>query len=533
MHSPSLKHRHLLIAPIALASLVIFSNLNRADLLASTAIQNVNNDEQGTYEIYKGVQIKPAEDTQLNENDEIVILKKGSVLVRSEGLVVMEAGGMQIMSIAGVIHISYNGGNLTVAALSAPVLVQKGENLVLVPVNQKWRGDGVINSQKEGLPAWLKSRSPRKIPNTFRAQQLMAAAQFPINYPSYESPLNKAGIALREALSFAQFSMARTRNTEHSADESYRRMQMLVDSGEWDSAEELLDHPWHESHFRLPEGQKLLAESVARVSDQPKLAHKFLQILITDDRVWLLSYIHPDLRNIAWGINRPKLSHEALALHIYTLPVSDILPARLPEYILRKWMEDVESIAKSANDPSVILNSISEIIVDQINIYVKDGYPERAKNYRKILYGWRDDYSDHLSAEVLDSINELEKMENVEIDELLLEESEEIEDVEALAQEYMPAIEDPVSMLTPDEVQGRAYSLLRDAGALFTVETNIEAKNEFNAEVRNIVFGTPRGDLPFEFTLNVVSGEVFNVINDGEVMPYRLSLEAYVKWLKE
>ncbi|MFA7682478.1 MAG: hypothetical protein WCX61_05630, partial [Candidatus Peribacteraceae bacterium] len=117
----------------------------------------------------------------------------------------------------------------------------------------------------------------------------------------------------------------------------------------------------------------------------------------------------------------------------------------------------------------------------------------------------------------------------------LAEDRVEIRDEEPASsqEEHEAASSTPEQVFSPDVVQQSAEELLQNAGAVFTVQTVVTPEPSGFAHITNIVFATAEGDTMVDFTLDTVTGTASHIALRGEVLPYRLSLERLVAWLRE
>ena len=140
-----------------------------------------------------------------------------------------------------------------------------------------------------------------------------------------------------------------------------------------------------------------------------------------------------------------------------------------------------------------------------INRNKQYGYPQREKNYSRVLVQIADEYDVNIIVpEVKDEVSAEP-------------------DLEPASTELSTSSPD----LTPDQVKAQAYQILRDFGALFTVNTSIEPVSSETAEVNDVIFGNEARN----FTLNVVNNEVSDVEYQDKILPYSLGIDKYVEWV--
>ena len=121
--------------------------------------------------------------------------------------------------------------------------------------------------------------------------------------------------------------------------------------------------------------------------------------------------------------------------------------------------------------------------------------------------------------------------EQVLIEEEVKEEEKEVVPAPVVEVKQEEAVE--VSSYSPDVVERRAYTVLRDIGALFTVETTIDAVAPNTAQVRNIIFSGKSGDRTVDFHFDVAKGEIRQVILGNKEYPYSLTVEAFRDWIQK
>ncbi|MDP7646196.1 MAG: hypothetical protein QF400_03465, partial [Candidatus Peribacteraceae bacterium] len=225
---------------------------------------------------------------------------------------------------------------------------------------------------------------------------------------------------------------------------------------------------------------------------------------------------HPAYQRTAWALERPALSQEEQLVDLISFPQSDILQEAAPSAVLNRWLEDTKSVVEFVDDDEELINEILKLIMESIDSFKQYGYPQREKNYSRVLIQIANEYGKSITVPEI-------KEEEVP--------AESVEDTEPSRSEPVSAelsTSSPEPELTPDQVKAQAYQILRDFGALFTVNTSIEPVSSETAKVNGVIFGNEVRN----FTLNVINSEVSDVEYQGKILPYSLGIDKYVEWVE-
>lgn len=103
------------------------------------------------------------------------VLQEGSKLVQGEGIVGLRTGFFDVRGLSGAFTASVSGKNLSIAALTTPVIVREGEGTIVIPAGMQWR------TENAHLPAdwrtWHDDLLP--VPRHFLREQLASLKQPP------------------------------------------------------------------------------------------------------------------------------------------------------------------------------------------------------------------------------------------------------------------------------------------------------------------------------------------------------------------
>ena len=524
MSSEKLRHRHVLLAPILALTVVVTASQGGA-LHASVVVEHIENENEETQvlRVSDDLQVILFRGATVNQSEGLRI-EAGQALLSGRGLIKVDAGPFHLMSIAGAFHVTVRDQVVTAAAISAPVLVQWEEQVVLIPVGLQWRGRGKLVTLQEGAEAWFTARELKTMPVAFRLEQLTHLSS--LTEDSSDTPSSNIAF-LSESIGLdmepLQLPSARERAQERRTGALLKQVAMYAAKGDREGAHDLLTLEEAEDAVKSDSGVQALIKLLPESYGDPLLIRDVLTLLLQDARVWFLLSMHPDHRESVWGLGRPDLTEEQFLVHLITVPQSDILPVGLPSYVLERWQLNLSDTAESMEDPGTFLAHLLDLLTKLIRSYNHNDYPQRAALLTNLLLELADLHPAVISDERHAQLHELKNFDRVDVS--LFETAEEV-------LEESPE-EEPEPRLTPDQVKARAYELLREVGALFTIETVIEELSPTEASVRGLLFSTPKGESAFDFHLNVLSGQVFNVVQNGEISPFSLPLEEFAQWARK
>jgi len=316
----------------------------------------------------------------------------------------------------------------------------------------------------------------------------------------------------KDALLTVQLPLARQEAEAKRAKEDFDDLRKYVKAGEFKEAWNLFNELKENDVL----GKEMLIKLFPEVSANPPLADAVLQLVINDYQTWLLASSHPELRRFAWAVGAPKMSDEAALVEITSFPKSDVSKEAVEDSIRHYWEERVIKRANSLEGSTGFLLYIIDILIESVEEFRADGYPVRAEAYTETILRLADEFDYKIDNETAYRIMQLVREQKVRI----FDEGGSIEEKKEIEEEK-EAVE-----LTPDEVKSKAYEILRDAGALFTVKTEINPVSSTTAEVSGIIFF----DQERVFELDVVNSEVSQIVHEGRVMPFSLPISAYVSW---
>ena len=533
MDSSQKRHRHFVLSPVIAVILVLSFYVGDAPLTASVADSFAESGEYRIINFSGGVQSAAKDDARIEEMNGKPVLLDGAAIIKGQGIFEVSAGRMDITGISGAIYASLFDGEVTLSAITSPVLAEIGSSAVLVPVNYMWRSNGDLRPLKNGLDGWMESRGLKRIPFDFKQDILSSVSDFPEFSESAKTDLTAFSKSILSD-TFPFLLIPRSESGDETAGEDIlSAMESYVGGNDWEQFINAMDDPESEEVFSSRRGRMVLSRLLEKARENKRAFFKLVSVLAKDEKIELIMLMHPDYRSLAWDSHSPKFNGDRRALFAFNLPKSDILPEPVPPYILRGWREDIEKEADSLKKPELLIEAVSKVLLSMVDAFEKDGYPLRAQNYSEILFEWKEKYS-AISSATSGKIEELRAQKLVPLDALdkaLSAGSSANSDEPKENPQDAPAKE-PVLVISPDETKNLAYSILQEQGALFTAETAIDPQPGMKAEVKGIVFETPSGNLSFDLTLDVSASKVSSVSINGETMPFRMPIGEFVKWVK-
>ena len=113
--------------------------------------------------------------------EDLITCTDGAFLTRVVGMQFINVGDYRLTALDGSFYTSFRNGKLTVAALTAPVLVKSPAGSVLVPAYRQWKSSDDLLSvlEETGADKWFKDRELHTIPNRFLEEKLKSLSEFP------------------------------------------------------------------------------------------------------------------------------------------------------------------------------------------------------------------------------------------------------------------------------------------------------------------------------------------------------------------
>lgn len=531
-HIQRMRHRHMVVLPVFIALLTAgFAGqaLHLSSNVSLTGTQ-ISTESLKRFSLLSGVYGVLYSGGSFTESQGAISLEEGSVLLASDGIIRLRAGETAFTAFDGAFHVTRASGDTTVAAITTPVAVTIGEQRMVVPAGMQWTLTGdLLLPFRSGFDNWMTSRTPTQLPAPFILRKLEDLSLVSIPNPPLPSPRFSLP---RERTITGNFllpsSEERMRSKRH--EKALGALRFLVERGDADSLPTLLEQPLLSEALRTPRGRTVLAFLLSSVpATETGVRMALLSHLAEDDALWLVVSLHPIYRDIAWALDDPEFSVEALITRVLIFPFAAFTKDPLADFVFQRHRIALSLLREKVGDRVSFTEHAVAAHVPLVSSLRDLGYPMRAKNLRATLQNAIESL-DVPGVVLSDALRTLQESDTADLSPLPPRVPSEENTVVVLPQDLpMPAV-----VLSPSEVEQRAYVSLSAAGALFQVHTIVEATGQNTARVEDILFSGPKADRLASFTLDVVTGTVSNIVVDGKSdFPYTPSFAGFTEWLRK
>lgn len=370
------RHRHFIAAPLIVAGLIVAWGTAGEEPLGGgvsvaaelTVVQTYGGSVQG--------------DIASFHEDTVRLAATGSVLIRAEGAVHVRAGWAHFTVAGGIAQIERATDGVTVTAVSAPVLVTLGDQVLAVPAGTEWQWDGQpLPTLDDGLRVWWSARRPTDLASTRETEAIaLAGASLPGPLPLIQ-PVAKV-TPWQASLTL---SAARARLDEREAggvllqleealllDDAARAARALA------SAEEMGAFNSALGRARLPD---LLDQSA-----MPAVTLSLANELASTADQWFFLSLLPAAPSL--GVLPMPPADASLDLRLQQallLPLSDNRPQGLSPLVIRQWNDSLWPLSTDTDQPELF----REIVGEELSVVIAEAktndWVERAERYAKAL----------------------------------------------------------------------------------------------------------------------------------------------------
>lgn len=530
MHTNSFLHRHFVAAPLLPVFLAgsLFLSGTHAPV---ASIQNSPGEASEIIQHLSGNSALVDPGSLIDFSGDVPELREGALRIMGKGIVRLRVGSAELLGLVGGFHAVKRDETITVSALGTPVLVTYGSHHVLVPVGKQWRGDPtLLPDLASGVRVWKDARSPQTLPAVFleseHARLMALSTEVPVRLPPSRthaplSPLKP---------SILRFAAANKRAGQKWTQHVLGYVRSLVEHDDTAALDHLLQEPDVVRAFAPTPTLEQAAASLLSLTSEAPIKLALMPLLQSCERCMTVAAAHPALQSTFWAVPPPLGSDEETNLaRLLALPTSDVLAEGVPGFAVERWQAQLEEYFQKKVDPYPLLNVIALDIAMQVDSYEAQGHPERARRYGSAVLALTKDKEEHLSSELLRALDRLRKLDTVQIHSNPEEEAMHA----AASSSAAPPAHPTTAAFVPEEVQRRATTMLKQAGALFSLKTTVTGTDASHAHVEDILFPTPQGDLLFAFDVNLVTGEVESILHEGQLLPFPMPLDKFVSWLQE
>lgn len=424
------KHRHLVAFPLFVA--MVGLSLIPFEPRTTTAQQVVGIDTHFTLEgdvsgmLYGGV---------VSSQSDAVFLR-GEATIASKGSTTINTNMAQLTLISGAAYVSAQDTALTVAALTAPVVVFIGDMRMVVPTGMQWSlTDDGMASMTDGFQKWVAARTPLLLPQNFI--------------------------------------------------------------------------------------ERKRADLLQEVDDLPEIESDTLT-----EAMWMALSFHPKYQERIWSVTAPEVSVEALATRAFLLPLSTLTTDEFSSFLADRYTAQLFSVNEVVGDETSFIEYVVGAYLPHVSRLDDAGFPLRAAHLKDTIIALIN-ASDTVTESMANVLHTLKRYEEIDVSSLPLP-SEEDQDVP----NDEPA--EPSVVLSPSEVEAKAYDMLAKTPALFSVQTTVAATGPNEATVQHLLFSGASEDRSVSFTLNVVTGVVSDIeVNNETGYPYEPTFDGFITWISK
>lgn len=522
IQSPSFAHRHWVAFPVFLGLLTVS---------LFTGLQDGTGVPVSTVGVYGDhlVFSLPVGSTALLKRGDILDLtrgvpdfRQGSMLVSAPSTVKISAGVLSFQTIGGAFHIVRQGANVTVTALTAPVLVSRDASRMIVPVGTQWKGSA------ERVAIFPSVVLP--VPGDFVVEQISILRSAPlVDVATLLPPPARAMPKQFAGDSALRFAKAEKRSRNAWALHAVGYLRFLVEGGDADAIRTFLAEAGVADALRsLSTARQQIAFLLSRAPENHDVLLGVLPLLAVDRDAWLTFSFHPRYRDAAWALPLPAgLPVETRAVRIMLLPQSDVLSAQMSDFVIQRWKDDTIAYLAVAPRLERFLNEFLQTGQDALTRLNKLNYPERAQRLQVAVGDVLSAAPSELSLALKGRWRRFADAGKLSVQLLKAQSSAAPVRTHGAA----PKSAAPVLKLSPDEIRSRTTQALRTVGALFTIQTQIQAISGTRAAVTSIAFSSPKHARLFTFVFDVETGQVSQITEGGETMLYAMSLDEFVQWV--
>lgn len=260
--------------------------------------------------------------------------------------------------------------------------------------------------------------------------------------------------------------------------------------------------------------------------------HLSLPSVLTEEERALLC-VHPLSRTQCWVSIAPKLVDQDLQrLLLLSFPQSELVSVNILPIVRDKWAQDMQSFLEDSANPGMMLDELVALLQPLIFRWEEQGYVERALQYGTIISNIIASYSDDVHPRTARRIRAVEVvLAHVRSPLLLPEEPSPLVSLEKKSVVIRPSEE---SLLLPvgREMEKKVYEILRSLGAVFTVQTALQAVSASEVKVSGMVFGGTEQDRTLDFVYDLEHREVRDIVEGIVQYPFPLPLERFVEWAR-
>lgn len=468
-----------------------------------------------------GVQGILLEGARIDETESVPELLEGSALITSHAPIELRAGAFRVQSLGGGYHITKSGNGITVAALTAPVLLTKGALRAVVPAGMQWKISGEsLPFWKEGAQAWMDARAVRPLPKRFRDEQRELLQTILVKNALPEA---RVQIPLKHEAGVAELPEAGNRRAAEWSESVLGVLRSRVESDDVLTVQELLLRPDLAEAFSTPRARAVTAALLFSENLSVAMQQRLLPVLLSERDLWLLLSLHPSVSTVTWTLPAPAHDGETAALRLLLFPYADRSDAAGHASAWSRWQEELLASVQASADSASIGSELIVRLGALAESREEGGYPARARLIAATLFTLSKNIPS-VSPKARETLSALERLDRVE--------SGALEETAPASSANIEPVAAPAALFDALLVESQARAMLRSAGAAFSLETRVIPLNPHSALVEKIVFAGNGRDRTLDFTLDIARGEISRIREKGEEYAYALPIAAFTEWIR-
>ncbi len=448
-----------------------------------------------------------------------------SSLIAGKSLMILQADGFTVEGWNGVFEADASAQQkLTIAALTTPVLLKRDLERWIVPVGMQLTISDQPSALSGSIADWISARRPLALPDHYLRERLPEADRLMTLLAIHPLVADQSFLPPLIGHNF-RLPAAEQEAKKHDASQRLADLSAVLNHGDVAAFDALISNPLTGDALNHADRQDLL--TVLSLALSVKRDVQILSALNDADTVALLRF-HPLLRDRVSLSSDAAANARLLLLSQMLIPVSDRDEAAVSPLAVQAWQNGWQMLAESGALTSDTLNVVLPTITADIVALDTAGYPERARGYAAALVAGIEQLPDNLSADALVSLDQLRSVYDIarsvtSVDPVTVPAPAAVTAIPA-------AIIAPVGQVVMPENDVR--SMLIAHGCMFTAQSALRQKEGGAYLVDSVVIGTPAGDTLISFTFDPVQNLVTDIEKDGQILPYSLSLEKYLEWVR-
>lgn len=448
-------------------------------------------------------------------------VQSGSLIV-GKSLITVDAQGYALTGWNGAfVADAAKNDQLTIVALTTPVLVQRDGDAWLVPVGMQLSLKASSNISPADITEWMHSRRPLPLPAHYLREMLPTAEA--LWAQSSIKPLTaKETVMPPLAGSALMFNKART---DAESDVRAQRLARLSDAliqhdpAAFDELMSMSDTRDILDHAEVSDLATLLT-----LAADSKRDVQILPSILRDPSLSLLLRFHPLLRSRVWLTAEASADHHLLLLGQMLLPFSDHSEATVSPQSIQSWEDGWKAVQLDA----VSLNALAPIVAHDIAVLDEEGYPVRARGYAAAFVSGVHPLPAGVSDDAQAALDHLRSIYDI----VLSVADPEPQEVPVVPETNTSSAVSSVSSVVTVVSEADVRAMLSAEGCMFTTQTVFTSQPDGLYQVQDVVLGTPSGDRVISFTFNPAARTVLDIEQNGQILPYSLTLEKYVEWVR-